>query len=247
MFSRNYFRYSVLFAAIVSVFYFISCGSKNSENTEMQKTENQTETQTMTQSQTTTTNNTQQMDTTKPKTDTTEQTKKENDRGKESNIVVLETSMGDITIELYPKDAPKHCANFKKLVNEGFYDGTAFHRVIPGFMIQGGDPNSKDDDRSNDGLGGPGYTIPAEIKLKHELGSVAAARLGDQVNPKRESSGSQFYIVVGDASHLDGQYTVFGKVIKGEDVAINISKVKRDARDNPLEKVEIKRAYFGKK
>lgn len=247
MFSRNYFKYFVFLGVIISVFYFTSCGSKESENTEMQEKENQTQNKTMTQSQVNTTNNTQQMDTTKPKTDNSEQTKKENDRGKESNIVVLETSMGDITIELYPKDAPLHCANFKKLVKEGFYDGTAFHRVIPGFMIQGGDPNSKDNDKSNDGLGGPGYTIPAEIKLKHELGSVAAARLGDQVNPKRASSGSQFYIVVGDASYLDGKYTVFGKVIKGEDVAINISKVKRDARDNPIERVEVKRAYFGKK
>lgn len=203
------------------------------------------DTQMKTQTQTNTTNNTQIMDTTKPKSDTTEQTTK--DKGKESDIVILETSMGDITIELYPKDAPKHVANFKKLVKEGFYDGTYFHRVIPGFMIQGGDPNSKDNDRSNDGLGGPGYKIPAEIKLKHELGSVAAARMGDQVNPKRESSGSQFYIVTGEASHLDGQYTVFGKVIKGEDIAINISNVKRDARDNPIENVTIKRAYFGKK
>jgi cyclophilin family peptidyl-prolyl cis-trans isomerase len=245
MFSRNYLKYIVLFAAIVSVFYFISCGSKESGDMNTQKKDN--ETQIQTQSGANTTNNTQKMDTTKPKTDTTGQTTKDNDRGKESNIVVLETSMGDITIELYPKDAPKHCANFKKLVKEGFYDGTAFHRVIPGFMIQGGDPNSKDNDKSNEGLGGPGYTIPAEIKLKHELGSVAAARMGDQVNPKKESSGSQFYIVVGDASHLDNEYTVFGKVIKGEDIAINISKVKRDARDNPLEKVVVKRAYFGKK
>ena len=244
MLSRNYIKLILIFTAVVSVFYFISCGSKESENTDTQKKDN--ETQIQTQNQTNTTSNTQKMDTTKPKTDTTEQTKKD-DKGKESNIVVLETNMGDITIELYPKDAPKHCANFKKLVEEGFYDGTAFHRVIPGFMIQGGDPNSKDNDRSNDGLGGPGYTIPAEIKLKHELGSVAAARLGDQVNPKRESSGSQFYIVVGDASHLNGEYTVFGQVIKGQDIADKISNVKRDARDNPIDRVEIKRAYFGKK
>jgi len=247
MFSRKFLKYFMSIAVLASFSYFISCGSNDSETTDMQKKndENQMKTQTQTETQTNTTNDTQKMDTTKPKTDTTEQTTK--DKGKESNIVVLETSMGDMTIELYPKDAPKHCANFKKLVKEGFYDGTSFHRVIPGFMIQGGDPNSKDDDKSNDGLGGPGYTIPAERKLMHELGSLAAARLGDQVNPKKESSGSQFYIVVGNASHLDNEYTVFGKVIKGEDVAINISKVKRDARDNPLEKVTINRAYFGKK
>jgi cyclophilin family peptidyl-prolyl cis-trans isomerase len=111
-------------------------------------------------------------------------------------------------------------------------------------MIQGGDPNSKDDDRSNDGQGGTGYTIPAEIKLNHDKGSVAAARLGDPINPKRESSGCQFYIVTGEASHLNGQYTVFGKVIKGMDVADKIQKVKRDANDNPIEKIVIKKVYF---
>ncbi|MCC6865044.1 MAG: peptidylprolyl isomerase [Ignavibacteria bacterium] len=163
---------------------------------------------------------------------------------KESNIVVMKTSMGDIEIELFEKDAPLHVANFKKLVKSGFYEGTTFHRVIPGFMIQGGDPNSKDNDKSNDGQGGPGYTIPAEIKAKHEIGSIAGARLSDAVNPKKESSGSQFYIVTGDASHLDGQYTVFGKVIKGMDVALKIEKVKRDAMDNPIEKVTIEKVTF---
>jgi cyclophilin family peptidyl-prolyl cis-trans isomerase len=113
-------------------------------------------------------------------------------------------------------------------------------------MIQGGDPNSKDNDRSNDGVGGPGYTIPAEIKAKHEKGSLAAARMGDQVNPKRESSGSQFYIVTGEASHLDGQYTVFGKITKGLDVALKIQNVKKDERDNPIDKVEIKKMSFVK-
>jgi peptidyl-prolyl cis-trans isomerase A (cyclophilin A) len=240
MFHQNYFKFILLVTFTLSA-CLISCGEKKTETTDVQKKD------VTTQIQTNTTNNTQKMDTTKPKTDTTTATQKDTARGKESNIVILETSMGDITIELYPKDAPKHAANFKKLVKEGFYDGTAFHRVIPGFMIQGGDPNSKDNDRSNDGNGGPGYTIPAEIKLKHELGSVAAARLGDQVNPKRESSGSQFYIVTGEASHLDNQYTVFGKVTQSEDVAIKISNVKRDGRDNPIEKVTIKRAYFGKK
>lgn len=161
-----------------------------------------------------------------------------------SNIVILETSLGDIKIELFEKDAPKHVENFKKLVNSKFYNSTTFHRVIQGFMIQGGDPNSKDNDKSNDGLGGPGYTIPAEINLKHSKGSLAAARLGDQVNPKRESSGSQFYIVTGEASHLDGQYTVFGKVIDGMDIVLKIEKVKTDVRDNPVEKVEIEKVYF---
>jgi cyclophilin family peptidyl-prolyl cis-trans isomerase len=184
------------------------------------------------------------MDTTKPTTDTTTTKKDTTTSSKESDKVILETSLGNMTIELYPKDAPQHVANFKKLVKSKFYEGTTFHRVIAGFMIQGGDPNSKDDDRSNDGQGGPGYTIPAEISRKHEKGAVASARLGDQMNPKRESSGSQFYIVTGQASHLDGQYTVFGKVIKGMDVADKIQKVKRDANDNPIEKIVIKKVYF---
>ncbi len=162
----------------------------------------------------------------------------------ESNKVILETTLGDITIELFPEDAPKHVENFKKLVKDKYYEGCTFHRVIPGFMIQGGDPNSKDEDRSNDGTGGPGYTIPAEIKLNHVKGSLAAARLGDGVNPKRESSGSQFYIVTGEASWLDGQYTVYGKVISGMDIAEKIQNVKRDSRDNPIEKVVIEKVYF---
>ncbi len=209
MFKLRYIKYISLIIVFAAGVYFVSCGEKKTETSDNEKNDNKTQ---QIQNTTNTTNNTQNMDTTKPKTETTE-TKEDTARGKESDVVILETSMGDITIELYPKDAPKHVANFKKLVKEGFYDGTYFHRVIPGFMIQGGDPNTKDNDRSNDGVGGPGYTIPAEIKGKHVLGSVAAARLGDQVNPKKESSGSQFYIVTGDASHLDGEYTVFGKVI----------------------------------
>jgi cyclophilin family peptidyl-prolyl cis-trans isomerase len=243
MFTKNYLKYFLLIIVFTAGLFLISCGEKKNETTDMEKNDNNTQMQNTTNT-TNTTNNTQKMDTTKPKTDTTE-TKK--DTGKESDIVILETSMGDIKIELYPKDAPQTVKNFKKLVNEGFYDGTYFHRVIPGFMIQGGDPNTKNNDKSDDGMGGPGYTIPAEIKGKHVLGSVAAARLGDQVNPNRESSGSQFYIVTGDASHLDGQYTVFGKVIEGEDIAIKISNVKRDGRDNPIDKVTINKAVFGKK
>ncbi len=131
-------------------------------------------------------------------------------------VVVLETSQGTIVIKLDDKEAPKTTANFKKLVREKFYDGTYFHRVIPGFMIQGGDPNTKDDDLNNDGLGGPGYTVPAEIKLPHVRGAVATARLGDQANPSRASSGSQFFIDVHDQPSLDaGGYTVFGHVISG--------------------------------
>lgn len=111
------------------------------------------------------------------------------------DVAVIETDMGHITIKFYDDDAPAHAANFKKLAKEGFYDGTTFHRVIKNFMIQGGDPNSKDNDPTNDGIGGPGYTIPHEIKRIHKRGALAAARQGDQVNPKKASSGSQFYIV----------------------------------------------------
>ncbi len=148
---------------------------------------------------------------------------------------VIETKYGKMEIEFLPNVAPKTVENFKKLAGSGFYDKTTFHRVIPGFMIQGGDPNSKDDDRSNDGTGGPGYTIPAEFNSeKHVRGAVSMARSSDP-----NSAGSQFFIVVKDSSWLDGQYTIFGRVKSGMDVADKIVAVPRDARDNPLEKVEM--------
>jgi peptidyl-prolyl cis-trans isomerase B (cyclophilin B) len=155
-------------------------------------------------------------------------------------VAVIETKFGNVVIEFYEPDAPKTVANFVKLAKEGFYNGTTFHRVIPGFMIQGGDPNSKDDDRSNDGRGGPGYTVEAEIKRDHQRGTVATARQGDQVNPERRSSGSQFFINVNDNDNLNGGYTGFGGVIAGLDVADKIVKVPRDGGNNPQEKVEMK-------
>ena len=159
----------------------------------------------------------------------------------EEEIVTLITPEGVMVIKLDAVAAPKHAENFKKLVKEGFYDGTTFHRIIPQFMIQGGDPLSKDQaKRSEHGTGGPGYTIPAEIGKKHKRGSLAAARQGDQVNPKRESSGSQFYICVVDTTFLDGQYTVFGEVIEGMEVADKIVAKPRDPRDNPKEPITIK-------
>lgn len=215
------------------------CGEKKQDTDTKKDNTTQTQTQTQTQNQNQTTQKTDSMDT---KKDTSSATDKKD--SKETNTVVLKTSLGDIEIQLNEKDAPQHVANFKKLVTNKFYNGTSFHRVIQGFMIQGGDPNSKDNDKSNDGIGGPGYTIPAEIKGKHSKYSVAAARLGDQVNPKKESSGSQFYIVTGNASHLDGEYTVFGQVVKGMDICDKIEKVKVDARDNPVDKVEIKSVEF---
>lgn len=153
------------------------------------------------------------------------------------------TTLGTIRVKLYAK-TPKHKANFAKLAFEGFYDGILFHRVIDGFMIQTGDPLTKDPDRkSSYGTGGPGYTVPAEIvpEYRHLKGALAAARRGDAANPLRESSGSQFYIVQ-DAdvcAQLDGQYTVFGQTVDGFDVIDKIAQVQTDARDCPLSPVKI--------
>jgi cyclophilin family peptidyl-prolyl cis-trans isomerase len=168
-------------------------------------------------------------------------------------VVVLETAQGNIVVKLADADAPKTSANFRKLVREHFYDGTSFHRVIRGFMIQGGDPNSKDADPTNDGTGGPGYTVPAEIKLKHVRGAVATARLSDQANPARASSGSQFFIDVAALSSLDaGGYTVFGQVISGMDVVDKIVAFADDSTlpasagggRNPGKKAQIVKAYL---
>ena len=159
----------------------------------------------------------------------------------QKGFVVVETSLGNITIQLNDAAAPKHSANFRKLAKEGFYDSTTFHRVIPGFMIQGGDPNSKNADKSTHGMGGPEYRVDAEIGLTHERGVIAAARQGDQINPQRMSNGSQFYITVADAKFLDGQYSVFGQIVEGMDVADKIVAVPRDPRDNPLETILIKK------
>ena len=158
-----------------------------------------------------------------------------------NEVAIIETKFGKIVVEFYDKDAPKTIANFKKLAKEGFYNGTTFHRVIPGFMIQGGDPNSKNPDRGTHGSGGPGYTVEAEIKREHKRGTVATARLGDNVNPKKASSGSQFFINVKDNDFLNGNYTVFGNVIAGMDVADKIVAAPRDSRDNPNEKVDMKK------
>ena len=149
---------------------------------------------------------------------------------------VIETRHGNIEIEFFSDKAPGHVKNFKELATKGFYDGTLFHRVIPGFMIQGGDPNSKSEDKSGHGMGGPGYTIPAEFNdTKHGRGILSMARSSDP-----NSAGSQFFICVKDAYFLDGKYTAFGRVIKGMDVADKIVNEPRDGRDNPNERVEMK-------
>lgn len=149
---------------------------------------------------------------------------------KKDDVVILSTSYGEMYIILY-EETPKHKENFLKLAREGFYDGTTFHRVIKDFMIQAGDPNSKEGgDQSKIGQGGPGYTVEAEFvdKYKHSKGALAAARQGDRVNPKKASSGSQFYIVHSPegCKHLNGAYTVFGQVIKGLDLIDKIAAVK---------------------
>ena len=145
--------------------------------------------------------------------------------------------LGDIVLELYPDVAPLHCANFDSLVAAKFYDGCAFHRVIPGFMIQGGDPNSKNKPRETWGQGDPSQkTVKAEFsKIPHKRGILSTARRGDNVN----SATSQFFIMVADYPSLDGQYTVFGEVKSGMEVADKIVNTKRDRKDNPEVKVEM--------
>lgn len=235
-----------------------SCGASNSKEKIKSDSENQAQTEIIQEI-----NNTQDNEIEKQEVATEQQ---------DSTLVKLTTDFGEIVIYLYDK-TPMHKENFIKLVKEGFYNGTLFHRVIQGFMIQGGDPNSKG--AAADamlGNGGPGYTLPAEITSEyyHKKGAVAAARLGDAQNPERESSGSQFYIVqgqvynnsqmiqmqqnmrvsfskdqksdytsIGGTPHLDGQYTVFGEVIKGLDVIDKIAAVKTAAANRPIKNIEM--------
>jgi len=130
---------------------------------------------------------------------------------------VIHTAKGDIVCELNPQAAPLSVTNFIQLAQGGFYNGLTFHRVVPNFVIQGGDPKGT-------GSGGPGYTLPAEISLRHTQGALAWARLADQANPKKRSSGSQFYITLEAVPYLDNEYTVFGKTVAGMDVAKKISQ-----------------------
>ena len=184
-------------------------------------------------------------------------------------VVTLKTVQGDITLRFFPDSAPEHVKNFIFHSTEGNYTGTYFHRVIPGFMIQGGDPNSKDGDRGNDGQGGPAWEdvlSPEETAMVAEvrdmLSNKGYAGLGDMALIKEEfnsgrhqrgtlsmarsqspdSGGSQFFICVADVSHLDGKYTMFGRVVLGLDVVDEIVSVERDQRDNPLQPLHIKRA-----
>jgi len=143
---------------------------------------------------------------------------------------------GTMKIQFYTKDAPKNVTNVANLGIKGFYNGLTSHRLIPGFMIQGGDP-------SGNGTGGPGYTVPAEIKKRHEKGSMAMARTGDNVNPEKRSSGSQFYICFKPTPQLDGQYTVIGQLVEGMDVLDKLEKVPTGAMDKPTKPVVMEQVW----
>ena len=151
------------------------------------------------------------------------------------STAIIETNLGTIVFKLLPDLAPETVRNFEKLARDGFYNGTLFHRVIPGFMIQGGDPNTKSGNKNTWGTGGPGYTIKAEFSSRsHHRGIVSMARAQDP-----DSAGSQFFIVTTDSTFLDRQYTVFGEVIEGIDVADKIVNLQRDRNDCPLEEAKM--------
>ncbi len=151
--------------------------------------------------------------------------------------IKMETSMGTIIIDLFEAEAPLHAANYKMLAENGSLEGIYFHRVIPGFVVQGGDPLTRDNtSRGDDGTGGIGERIPAEIGQPHLRGALGAARDG---NPEKKSNGSQFYFCLARLTQLDGNYTVFGKVVQGMDVVDEIATLERDPGDNPLQSVTI--------
>lgn len=153
-----------------------------------------------------------------------------------NEVAVIKTSEGEMVAEFWPDVAPKTVENFKKLAREGFYDGTAFHRVIKGFMIQGGDPLTKDESKQGRwGTGDPGYKIPAEFNKKsHERGVLSMARSADP-----DSAGSQFFICHGAPKFLDGQYTAFGKLIKGDDVLEKIATTPTTTPDRPVKRMNV--------
>ena len=151
-------------------------------------------------------------------------------------VAIVKTSEGTMILEFYPDLAPGHVENFKKLAKKGFYDGTCFHRVMPGFMIQGGDPNTKNESAKDSwGMGGPGYTIKAEFNAKHHArGILSMARTSDP-----DTAGSQFFICHADAGSLDNQYTVFGNLIKGFDVLDKIATTPTEPPNRPVKRVTI--------
>lgn len=156
----------------------------------------------------------------------------------DDKLVILHTNLGEITMEFFPNDAPNHVTNFIKLAEDGFYDGTIFHRIIPGFMIQGGDPNTKDGDKSTWGTGGPGNFVNAEFNsIKHNRGIVSMARSADP-----NSAGSQFFIVHKDSNFLDGQYTVFGRIVTQDsfETLDKIASVQTGDKDIPIDIEQVK-------
>lgn len=163
-----------------------------------------------------------------------------------ADVAIVEVRFGKekptkrIVIDLDEGRAPATVENFRKLARKRFYNGVAFHRAIPSYLVQTGDPLSKRKDRTRVGTGGPGYTLPAEIHKGMPAGSVAMGRLPDKTNPAKLSSGSQFFIVLKDAPELSGQYTVFGKVIEGLEVAEAISKKNTDTNDYPIERIVVR-------
>lgn len=175
-------------------------------------------------------------------TKSTAVTKEETKMDPKNEVAVLDTTYGKMVIEFFEKDAPKTVENFKKLAREGFYEGTAFHRIIKGFMIQGGDPLSKDPSNPNVGTGSPGYRIKAEFNAnKHVFGVLSMARSQDP-----DSAGCQFFICLGDAGFLDGQYTAFGKLIAGDAVLKKIGDVPTQAsrsgeKSQPTERIQVKK------
>ena len=148
---------------------------------------------------------------------------------------IIKTSFGNIKFNLVPDIAPETVRNFSQLTKSGFYDGTLFHRIIPGFMIQGGDPNTKNPDKSTWGQGGPGYNLKAEFNSRSHLrGIISMARANDP-----DSAGSQFFIVTSDSTFLDRQYTVFGEVVDGMEVADKIVNLPRDGNDCPNQEAKM--------
>ena len=162
------------------------------------------------------------------------------------DVAIMEIRMGkekqtrQVILGLHDESAPYTVENFKTLVRKKFYNGLRFHRIFPSSFVQTGDPSSRRGQTEKTGTGGPGYTLPAEIKLKHNKGAVAMARLPDKINPAKNSNGSQFYVCLTPLPKLDGQYTVFAQVLEGLDVLEAISNEPTNSDDFPLPKIVIK-------
>jgi peptidyl-prolyl cis-trans isomerase B (cyclophilin B) len=173
---------------------------------------------------------------TEPKSDKKSEAKQEKSTVNTNEVAVIKTTEGEMVIEFWPDVAPKTVENFKTLAKKGFYDGTCFHRVIKGFMIQGGDPLTKDPNKESSwGTGDPGYKIKAEFNSHtHERGVISMARSNDP-----DSAGSQFFICHGAPSFLDGKYTAFGKLIKGDDVLEKIATTPTHPQDRPNKRMGV--------